>query len=55
MKILGTPHFVAGWGHWDVWIDLFTIHEKPSDLVLKMRVEESSNCYRFDVQSVYVP
>lgn len=42
-------------GFWDVLVDLFTIEEGASDLVLAARVYESNNCYSFEVQSVHVP
>jgi len=40
---------------WDVLVDLFTIEEGASDLVLAARVYESNNGYSFEVQSVHVP
>lgn len=42
-------------GYWDLLIDLFTIEEGISDLVLSVRVYESEKSYIFEVQSVYVP
>jgi hypothetical protein len=42
-------------GYWDVLIDLFTESEGASDLVLSVRVRESSIGYVFDVMSVHVP
>jgi len=41
-------------GYWDVLVDLFT-EEGESDLVLSVRVRESSLGYLFDVHSVCVP
>jgi hypothetical protein len=41
--------------YWDVLIDLFTIEEGASDLVLTVRVREDGPGYAFEVQSVYVP
>lgn len=41
--------------YWDVLIDLFTIEEGASDLVLAVRVYEDGETYIFDIQSVYVP
>jgi len=42
-------------GYWDVLIDLFTIEEGASDLVLAVRVYEEDSSYIFEVQSVHVP
>ena len=42
-------------GYWDVLIDLFTIEEGASDLVLTVRVYEEGSSYAFEVQSVQVP
>jgi len=41
--------------YWDVYIDLFTLDEGASDLVLAIRVYENGEFYTFEVQSVYVP
>ena len=41
--------------HWDVLIDLFTVEEGASDLVLAARVRENEQGYTSEVQSVYVP
>ena len=41
--------------YWDVLVDLFTEKEGASDLVLSVRVRESSAGYLFDVVSVHVP
>ena len=48
---------VAQWmdGYWDVLIDLWTVAEGPSDLVLGARVTESAGGYKFKVGMVYVP
>ena len=42
-------------GYWDVLVDLFTIEEGASDLVLSVRVYESEASYMFEIQSVHVP
>lgn len=42
-------------GYWDVLVDLFTIDEGLSDLVLAVRVYEDGVGYSFKIQSVYVP
>ncbi len=42
-------------GYWDVLIDLFTIEEGASDLVLAARVYEEDSSYIFEIQSVHVP
>jgi hypothetical protein len=41
--------------HWDVIVDLYTLEEGCSDLVLHVRVDEVSSGYIFDVHFVYVP
>ena len=41
--------------YWDVLIDLFTMEEGSSDLVLAVRVYEDDAAYSFEVQSVHVP
>lgn len=48
---------VSQWmqGYWDVLIDLFTVEEGASDLVLAARVYEQGRGYAFEIQSVYVP
>lgn len=40
---------------WDVFIDLYSIEEGLSDLVLSVRVYEKNSEYIFDVHLVYVP
>jgi hypothetical protein len=40
---------------WDVWVDLYTVNEGHSDMVLALRVREDGSGYVFDVYSVYVP
>lgn len=40
---------------WDVFIDLFTVEEGRSDLVLQLRVYEKDNDYLFKVYMIYVP
>ena len=42
-------------GYWDALIDLFTLEEGASDLVLALRVYEQGTGYVFEVQSVHVP
>jgi len=42
-------------GYWDVLVDLFTVEEGASDLVLAVRVHEDATGYVFAVQSVHVP
>jgi len=42
--------------YWDVYIDLFTVEEGASDLVLAVRVyEDKEKSYMFEVESVHVP
>ncbi|MCC4596065.1 hypothetical protein NRY95_15825 [Xanthomonas campestris pv. phormiicola] len=41
--------------YWDALIDLYTLEEGVSDLVLSVRVYEIPDGYEFDVQSVHVP
>lgn len=41
--------------HWDVMVDLYTIDEGASDLVLQLRVYEEAGDYIFEVHLVYVP
>lgn len=40
--------------YWDVLIDLFTIEEGASDLVLSARVYEEGSSYVIEIQSVHV-
>lgn len=42
-------------GHWDVLIDLWTIGEGRSDLVLSAKVLEKSSEYIVEMGMVYVP
>jgi len=42
-------------GFWDVLVDLYTIEEGASDLVLAVRVREEISRYSFDIRLVYVP
>ncbi|WP_305910361.1 hypothetical protein Q9L42_000120 (plasmid) [Methylomarinum sp. Ch1-1] len=42
-------------GYWDVLVDLFTIEEGASDLVMAIRISEEGATYVYDVQSVHVP
>ena len=48
---------VAQWmgTHWDVLVDLSTAESRPSDLVLHVRVLESPEGFRFEIDSVHVP
>jgi hypothetical protein len=41
--------------HWDVMVDLYTVDEGASDLVLQLRVYEERGSYAFEVHLVYVP
>jgi len=41
--------------HWDVIVDLWTLGEGQSDLVLSAKVYENNNEYIFNVEMVYVP
>lgn len=41
--------------HWQVMIDLSTLREEQSDLVLFVKVNEENGHYRFKVQSLHVP
>jgi hypothetical protein len=41
--------------HWDVIIDLWTLGEGQSDLVLSAKVYETNNQYTFKIEMVYVP
>ncbi len=41
--------------HWEVLVDLWSVEEGRSDLVLGAAVRESGEGYRFEVQLVYVP
>jgi hypothetical protein len=41
--------------HWDVMVDLYTVDEGRSDLILHVRVYEEGPAYVFDVHFVYVP
>ena len=41
--------------YWDVLIDLYTVGEGESDLVMFIRAYEDGEAYRFQVQSVHVP
>ncbi|WP_425460059.1 DUF7668 domain-containing protein [Exilibacterium tricleocarpae] len=42
-------------GHWDVLIDLWTVSEGRSDLVLGADVTEGENGYILEISMVYVP
>lgn len=41
--------------HWNLLIDLFTVEEGTSDLVLFVDLYEQGETKRFEVQSVHVP
>lgn len=41
--------------YWEVMVDLFTLNEGGSDLVLFVNVFEKENGYKFQVRSVHVP
>lgn len=42
-------------GYWEVLVDLFTVEEGASDLVLFVRVYEQGDGYSFEVTSLHVP
>lgn len=42
-------------GYWDALIDLYTVEEGASDLVLSVRVYEAVSGYDFRIESVHVP
>lgn len=48
---------VAQWmrTHWEVIVDLWTIESGRSDLILSVFVFETSDGFRFEVDSVHVP
>ncbi len=46
-------HWLDGW--WEVYVDLWTASAEKTDLVLKMRVDEVNEEFRFAVKSVHVP
>ena len=61
-RLVGLP--VAGWDssvcqwygdYWDVMIDLYTVEEGASDLVLGARVYENGVAFEFEVGMLYVP
>ncbi|MDN4037290.1 hypothetical protein [Massilia sp. YIM B02443] len=41
--------------YWEVLVDLYTMEEGASDLVLHMRVYEEGPSYTYEVVNVYVP
>ncbi len=41
--------------HWDVIVDLWTLGEGQSDLVLSAKVTEADNQYVFNIEMIYVP
>ena len=42
-------------GYWEVLVDLFTVEEGCSDLVLFVRVHPREGSYTFQISSVHVP
>ena len=48
---------IAQWmgDYWDVLVDLWTVEDGPSDLVLKGEMRESGETIRFSIHMVYVP
>ena len=42
-------------GYWHVLVDLFTVDEGASDLVLFVRVHPKEGSYIFQIESVHVP
>ena len=48
---------VAQWleSEWDVIVDLWTVGEGRSDLILQTRVSESEDGYSYEIRMVYVP
>jgi len=41
--------------YWEVLVDLYTVNENASDLVLFARVYEEDQRYCFEIESVHVP
>lgn len=41
--------------HWDVLVDLWTVGEGGSDLVLELKVVEGGDGYMVEIHMVYVP
>jgi hypothetical protein len=41
--------------YWDVLVDLWTVESGRSDLALILRVYESEEEFRFEIESVHVP
>ncbi len=50
-----TSVYIYYGSYWNVLIDLFTLGEGLSDLVLNAEVRENGNEYLFDIRLVYVP
>lgn len=50
-----TSVYIWQGGWWDVLVDLHTVGEGRSDLVLHTRVYESQGGYRFEDLRIYVP
>ena len=42
-------------GYWHALVDLYTVEEGASDLVLDVRVYEEGQAFAFEIFSVYVP
>jgi len=40
---------------WEVYVDLWTLKEGRSDLIVNVRVYETSEGYSFEIHMVYVP
>jgi hypothetical protein len=43
------------WSYWDVLVDLYTVEEGSSDLVLAVRVFERGNDFEFEIESIHAP
>jgi hypothetical protein len=41
--------------YWGVLVDLYTVEEEASDLVMDVRVYEEGQAFAFEIVSVYVP
>lgn len=50
-----TSFYQATLGGWQVFVDLYTENERPSDLVLFVFVKEEVAAFSYEVQSVHVP
>lgn len=54
-EIWGSSIYLWMGNHWDVIIDLWTLGEGQSDLVLSAKVYETNNEYTFKIEMVCVP